>query len=191
MAFLVQKNDGRFTLRKWGDPWLYAVDPWLIISSPTKTYDQAQDQFFSSCVVNWLHNERTNDYGKKLVYNAEEKAIQRKYHKLKQASFDTRLTEETQALAKALTSDGSYLGRIALGRAVDLPTAISKEPGFHSTASPRTTLSGQVLPGAGGYTWRGVTLNVSYKINHTAWEDLRARSGPGGANPSCRERVDG
>jgi hypothetical protein len=67
-----------------------------------------------------------------------------------------------------ITTDGSYIGRFAAGIAVDLPTAIAKEPGFASTAKPRKTLSGQIIPGAGGYAYRTVSVDVRYKIDRPA-----------------------
>jgi hypothetical protein len=67
-----------------------------------------------------------------------------------------------------ITTDGSYIGRFAAGIAVDLPTAIAKEPGWASTAKHRKTLSGQVIPGAGGYTYRTVSVDVRYKIDKAA-----------------------
>jgi hypothetical protein len=71
-----------------------------------------------------------------------------------------------------LTIDGTYIGRFAAGMAVDLPTAIAKEPGWASTAKSRKTLSGQVIPGAGGYTYRTVSVDVRYKIDKSALSEI-------------------
>jgi hypothetical protein len=71
-----------------------------------------------------------------------------------------------------ITTDGSYMGRFAAGIAVDLPTAIAKEPGWTSTARSRKTLSGQVIPGAGGYTYRTVSVDVRYKIDKAAMSQI-------------------
>ena len=85
-----------------------------------------------------------------------------------------------------ITTDGTYLsfiGRFAAGIAVDLPTAIAKEPGWASTAAERKTLSGQIIQGAGGYSYRTVSLDVRYKIGKTAIEQIEAaynrQIGPG------------
>jgi hypothetical protein len=64
-----------------------------------------------------------------------------------------------------IKTDGSYIGRFAAGIAVDLPTSIAKEPGWASTAKYRKTLSGQIIPGAGGYTYRTLSVDVRYKID--------------------------
>jgi len=74
--------------------------------------------------------------------------------------------------ALTITTDASYIGRIAAGIGVHIPTAIKKEPAFCSTAEPRTTLSGQVIPGAGGYNYRTVSLDSRYKIGPDAMNEI-------------------
>jgi hypothetical protein len=71
-----------------------------------------------------------------------------------------------------ISHDGTYLGRFGAGVAVDLRTAIAKEPGWVSTAECRKTLSGQVIPGAGGYTYRVVSLDTRYKIGREAVDQI-------------------
>jgi len=66
-----------------------------------------------------------------------------------------------------ITCDGTYIGRIAAGRAIKLGTSIAKEPSYMSTNEPRETLSGQVIEGAGGYFFRQVSLDTRYKIGLT------------------------
>jgi len=73
-----------------------------------------------------------------------------------------------------ITTNGSYIGRIGAGIGVNIPTAIAKEPAFNSTAEPRTTLSGQVIPGAGGYTYRSISLDSRYKIGELAMKEIES-----------------
>jgi hypothetical protein len=73
-----------------------------------------------------------------------------------------------------LAHDGAYIGRFGAGEAVDLRTAIAKEPGWASTAESRKTLSGQILPGAGGYSYRTVSLDARYKIDERAVNEIEA-----------------
>ena len=76
-----------------------------------------------------------------------------------------------------LTTDSSssgYIGRFAAGTAIDLPTAVAKEPGWASTAAERKTLSGQIIPGAGGYSYRTVSLDVRYRIGAAAIGQIEA-----------------
>jgi hypothetical protein len=67
---------------------------------------------------------------------------------------------------------GSYIGRLALGRSVNLKTSIPKEPTLVSTKSPRVTLSGQVIEGLGGYDYWRVSLDTRYKIDNEKLEEI-------------------
>jgi hypothetical protein len=71
-----------------------------------------------------------------------------------------------------ITSNGTYIGRLAAGLAVDLGTSIAKQPGWGSTSESRVSLSGQVLPGRGGYTYRTLGLNTSYGIDKRSIEQF-------------------
>jgi len=66
------------------------------------------------------------------------------------------------------------IGRFAAGFACDIPTAVMKEPGWGSTAVPRTTLSGQVIAGRGGYNYRTLSLDSRYKITKDTVNELEA-----------------
>jgi hypothetical protein len=84
------------------------------------------------------------------------------------------LIKPVTASRVTVTADGAYTGRFAAGIAVDLPTAIAKEPGWAGTASARKTLSGQIIEGAGGYSYRTVSLDVRYKIGREAAGQIEA-----------------
>jgi hypothetical protein len=66
----------------------------------------------------------------------------------------------------------SHIGRLALGKAVNLKTSIPKEPTFVSTNNPRVTLSGQVIDGLGGYSYRRVSLDTRYKIDNEKLSEI-------------------
>jgi hypothetical protein len=72
-----------------------------------------------------------------------------------------------------ITTNATYVGRIAAGNAVNIPTSIAKEPAFCSTAEPRRTLSGQIIQGAGGYNYRKISLDSRYKINETIMNEIK------------------
>jgi hypothetical protein len=72
----------------------------------------------------------------------------------------------------SISCDGSYIGRLALGRAVNLKTSIPKEPTLVSTNSPRVTLSGQVIEGLGGYNYWRVSLDTRYKIDNDKLNEI-------------------
>jgi hypothetical protein len=78
------------------------------------------------------------------------------------------------ASSVTITCDGSYIGRLALGKAVSLATSLAKEPSFNTTEENRKTLSGQIIPGAGGYNFRSVGLDTRYKIGGDAMREIKA-----------------
>ncbi len=69
---------------------------------------------------------------------------------------------------------GASIGRIAVGKMINIPTALAKEPGFNSTAEPRKTLSGQIISGAGGYNYRTLSLDSRYRITQEAMEEIKS-----------------
>ncbi|MDR3342563.1 MAG: hypothetical protein LBT14_07225 [Treponema sp.] len=73
-----------------------------------------------------------------------------------------------------IATNAAFAGRIAAGKGVEICTSIAKEPGWHSTAEPRVTLSGQVIPGRGGYNYRTLSLDSRYKIGPEAMSEIIA-----------------
>jgi hypothetical protein len=73
-----------------------------------------------------------------------------------------------------LQTDADFIGRLAAGIGVEICTSVSKEPGFNSTAEPRVTLSGQVIEGRGGYTYRSLSLDSRYRITREAIDEIAA-----------------
>jgi hypothetical protein len=73
-----------------------------------------------------------------------------------------------------LQTDGNSIGRLAMGLGIEIRTAVAKEPAWKSTASPRVTLSGQVIEGRGGYVYRTLSLDSRYRIPQEAIEELQA-----------------
>jgi hypothetical protein len=78
------------------------------------------------------------------------------------------------AIAVRIETDATYIGRLGLGRAVRLGTSIAKEPGMASTHEARRTLSGQIISGAGGYTYRTLSLDTRYKIGAEELSEILA-----------------
>jgi len=73
-----------------------------------------------------------------------------------------------------ITTDATYIGRLAAGIACNIPTAVAKEPSYVSTSEPRITLSGQVIAGAGGYNYRTISLDSRYKITNEIFKEIEA-----------------
>jgi len=71
-----------------------------------------------------------------------------------------------------ITHNGTYFGRIGAGLGMQIGTMRAKEPGVQSTNESRVTLSGQIIPGAGGYTYRSIGLDSRYKIDATIYAEI-------------------
>ena len=71
-----------------------------------------------------------------------------------------------------INTNATYIGRIGAGIGIRIPTSIRKEPGFASTSVPRYTLSGQVIPGLGGYNYRTLSLDSRYKLNLESMKEI-------------------
>ncbi len=67
---------------------------------------------------------------------------------------------------------GTYAGRIAVGKSRQIGISPAREPGFGSSQTSRTTLSGQTIPGVGGVTWRKIQVDVRYKFTRDIFEDI-------------------
>jgi hypothetical protein len=96
MAFLIQKNDGRFTLRQWGQIYnTFNIASWEITKFPIKDYDEAQKQYFSSCSMKYNYNFSSNVYTNTFLYTDSEDEAESTYNKLVRKEFKTYLTNDT------------------------------------------------------------------------------------------------
>jgi uncharacterized Fe-S cluster protein YjdI len=110
MAYLIQKNDGRLTLRQWGSVYqTHTIASWLITQQPRQSYSDAQKQYMSSCVINYQWNERTKIAARSLYADEREAEAEAAYTKLRRVSYDTRLINETDARALATRLQNRFL----------------------------------------------------------------------------------
>jgi hypothetical protein len=102
MAFLIQKNDGRFTLRSWGRVYgAHTVPSWAITRQPVKNFKDAQANYFSSCLIKYGLNTRTGEHMNQAAYTGNEAEAESLYSKACRAEYETRLTSGDDALALA------------------------------------------------------------------------------------------
>ena len=97
MAFLIQQTDGRFTLRSYAkrnDYALHDIDSWVVTKKPDKDYGRAQDNWFNSCIIEWVNN--TGETISEL-YAARAVEAERRYRRRVQRTFETNLTTATDA----------------------------------------------------------------------------------------------
>jgi hypothetical protein len=94
-VFLIQKNNGRFTLRKWGNTYnKFIIPSWNITKFPAKEFVQAQNNFFSSCSIVYNYDFNKDEYTSAYLYSTNEKQIKRAYNKAVRKTFETYLTNE-------------------------------------------------------------------------------------------------
>ena len=102
MAYFMQQMDGKFTIRRWGNKYKnHEIESWRISGTPQKQFDNASDNYFSSCKISY-----EDGYNNKLYYIYDElrKYAEDKYRKIKEAEFETNLANinDVIALAKLL-----------------------------------------------------------------------------------------
>jgi len=123
-AYIISKNDGRLTLRKWGNGygnWL--IDSWRIMKIPTKSNQQATKFYNSSVVVKFSKQELNNNYLFDYLDDTREQELVNLYKKSKIQNYETRLLTEQNAtaLAKLMLikfGDQSETLTLALGESI-------------------------------------------------------------------------
>jgi hypothetical protein len=68
--------------------------------------------------------------------------------------------------------NGTHIGRIGTGYAINLKTAVAKEPTLVSTAKPRVTITGQSIQGLGGYNYWRISVDTRYKIDKDKFQNI-------------------
>jgi hypothetical protein len=105
MAFLIQKNDGKFTLRRWGGSYgNHTIESWYLTQQPQKRFSEAQQNYFSSCIIKYGYNQHAKTHDNQYVYTDREDEAEGRYLKKLEKEFETHLVLETDAadLAKRL-----------------------------------------------------------------------------------------
>lgn len=82
------------------------------------------------------------------------------------------LIDELTGTSMTFTHNGTYIGRIGMGTYRTLGTNPTKEIGWYTTTEKRKTLSGQTIPGAGGYAGRKAQMDVRYKMDADVYNDI-------------------
>jgi hypothetical protein len=98
MVFLIQKNDGRFTLRKWGETYnTFNLNKWKITKFPVKDYKEAQKNYLSSCIIKYNYDFTNKIHNNSLLYNEDEDTAEITYSKVLRKEFKTFLINENDA----------------------------------------------------------------------------------------------
>lgn len=123
IAYLIQKNDGRLTIRQWGQDYTtWFVDSWLATKKPNKKFQDAFKYFCSSVQVNYGKNYKNSVYLSKYIDDTRESEIFGNYKRSFLAIFNTDLTEslEISDLAERLLERfGEVRETLSIGLGVD------------------------------------------------------------------------
>jgi len=114
MAFFVQQTDGRFSLcsyqRRGAYP-LHEIPSWATTKKPEKDFGRAQDNYFSSCII-----EHASDNGETIseLYDGRTGEAERRYRRRVQKTFATNLTSagDARELAGVLSDRYSSMRQI-------------------------------------------------------------------------------
>ena len=107
LAFFIQQTDGRFTIRKYGNTYTtHTIPAWAITQKPSKDWSSAQENYFSSCIINYNYTDDTayNSY----LFNEREAEAESDYRKIVRKSFDTDLITQTEANRLAVLLSNRY-----------------------------------------------------------------------------------
>ena len=106
-AFLIIKNDGRFSLRGWDMTYnTHSIPKWRLTKMPRKTH--LEETFFTSSVrVHYNYRHDTKKYQSSFLLDTEEEKIYGELHARQRREIKTDLTSEVDAKRIA----GVLLGR--------------------------------------------------------------------------------
>jgi len=105
MAYFIQQNDGRFTLRRYGTEYnTHRISAYMITKKPEKENGDAQQNYFSSCIVNFntLASPAFVDTDAGFIFEERANEAERMYKRRIQRIFDTDLTNRNLARNLAL-----------------------------------------------------------------------------------------
>jgi hypothetical protein len=93
MAYFIQQLNGKFTIRKYGETYnVHNLSPSIITKKPEKDYGKAQENYFSSCIINYQFTDK--DTYKSKLFDDREYEAEKTYKKKVLKTFDTELVYE-------------------------------------------------------------------------------------------------
>ena len=98
MVQLMRKNDGRITIRRWGETYTnHQLKSWVISQKPQKNFKDATKYFCSSAKVLYNRNENTDKWESNYLNDEEEFQIFAETRKSYLGSFETDFKLEADA----------------------------------------------------------------------------------------------
>lgn len=98
IAFLIQKNDGRLTIRRWGETYeTHQIPSWIQTETPKKNFEDASKYFCSSVKIYYKPHHSEDYYQNNYLDENSERDIFKTYRKSYLAEFETDLLTEADA----------------------------------------------------------------------------------------------
>jgi len=122
-AFLIQKNNGLFTIRQWGQTYdTHTIPSWTITKEPNKNFKDATKYFCSSAKILYDKNNESGNYDSIYIDDTRETEIFINYKRSEIAEFETDLILENDAIDLAerlIERFGEVRETITVGLGVD------------------------------------------------------------------------
>lgn len=123
MAYLIQKNDGRLTLRRWGVEYdNHQIPTWQISRKPKKNFADATKYFCSTAKVLYKRFQTADSYQLSYLNDSEERNIFQRTRKSYQADFKTDFITEAPAqdlAERVIDRFGTIRETVEVGLGVD------------------------------------------------------------------------
>lgn len=122
-AFLIQKVDGRLTLRQWGQEYdTHEIDSWPITQKPSKDFEEAWKYYCSTVKILSAKNQKEDTYQKTYVNDFSELEIAYDYNRSFTAEFETDLIDDDEIedfAQRLLNHFGTVRETLGIGVGVD------------------------------------------------------------------------
>jgi len=98
LAFLIQKNSGLLSIRRWGETYtLHKIPSWAITKRPAKDYKTGADMYCSSVLVRYDFSVDTDDFGFAYLDDSKELDLFEEFRRSRVGEFLTVLKNEVDA----------------------------------------------------------------------------------------------
>lgn len=123
LAFLIQKNDGRLTLRQWGQLYeQHVIQEWTTTQEPAKSFKDASEFYCSSAQIEYNKNHNSGNFESVYLDDTRERDIFEAFNRSYTAIFETDLlTIESAAnfASRLLNRFGDVRETLGVGIGVD------------------------------------------------------------------------
>lgn len=181
-AFLIQKNNGLFTIRRWGlDYETWRIPAWVITKNPQKNFQDATKFFCSSARIKYQPRHEDDEYAFQYLNDMSERDIFEEYRKSFTADFETDLTDEISAnelSERILSRFGQVRETVSVGLGVDTfqinpldKIALDLDINERQFSQYGSWIVKAVDPGQDMLTLEGLELTESTTLDFETWDE--------------------